>query len=110
MTQIAQTPAQPAVLFPARTVAGIALAAALAGGILGGALQTLSHPAPAGAATSSARDQVVLKGAQDWEARYRQMYPTSLSGGATVSPRDQAVLQDAQDWEARYRQMYPSSR
>jgi hypothetical protein len=111
MTQIAQTPPQSAVLFPARAVAGIALAAALVGGILGGALQALNHPAPAaGARTISARDQVVLQAAQDWEARYRQMYPTSVSGGATVSPRDQVVLQAAQDWEARYRQMYPSSR
>jgi hypothetical protein len=110
MTQIAQTPAQPAILFPARAVAGIALAAALVGGILGGALQALSHPAAAGIPTVSARDQVVLQGAQDWEARYRQMYPGTLTDGATVSTGDPVVLQAAQDWEARYRQMYPSSR
>jgi len=46
-------------------------------------------------------DQAVLKAAQDWEARYRQMYPT------TISAHDQAVLKAAQEWEARYRQMYP---
>ena len=49
-------------------------------------------------------DQAVLKAAQDWEARYRQMYPT------TISAHDQAVLKAAQDWEARYRQMYPTTR
>jgi hypothetical protein len=46
-------------------------------------------------------DQAVLKAAQDWEARYRQMYPNG-------SAQDQAVLKAAQDWEARYRQMYPT--
>jgi hypothetical protein len=52
----------------------------------------------------TANDQAVLKAAQDWEARYRQMYPT------TTSAQDQAVLKAAQDWEARYRQMYPTTR
>ena len=49
-------------------------------------------------------DQAVLKAAQDWEARYRQMYPITLSA------HDQAVLRAAQEWEARYRQMYPIAR
>ncbi len=49
-------------------------------------------------------DRAVLKTAQDWEARYRQMYPTSTSA------QDQAVLKASQDWEARYRQMYPTAR
>ena len=49
-------------------------------------------------------DQAVLKAAQDWEARYRQMYPITLSA------HDQAVLRAAQEWEARYRQMYPTGR
>ena len=49
-------------------------------------------------------DQAVLKAAQDWETRYRQMYPT------TISAHDQDVLKAAQDWEARYRQMYPTVR
>ena len=49
-------------------------------------------------------DQAVLKAAQDWEARYRQMYPITLSA------HDQAVLKAAQEWEARYRQMYPIAR
>ena len=49
-------------------------------------------------------DQAVLKAAQDWEARYRQMYPITLSA------HDQAVLKAAQEWEARYRQMYPTAR
>jgi hypothetical protein len=50
----------------------------------------------------SPRDQGVLKAAQEWEARERQMYPTY------VSPQDQAVLKAAQEWEARERQMYPT--
>ena len=77
MTQIAQTPARTSVSFPARTVAGIALAAALVGGILGGALQALNHPTTSGGSTVSPRDAVVLQAAQDWEARYREMYPSS---------------------------------
>jgi hypothetical protein len=77
MTQIAQTPVRTPVVFPARFVAGIALVAALAGGILGSAFQALDHPATAGGSTVSARDQVVLQAATDWEARYRQMYPSS---------------------------------
>ena len=76
MTQIAQTPVRTPVQFPARGVAAIALAAALVGGILGSAFQALSHPVSAGAPTVSARDQVVLKAAQDWETRYREMYPS----------------------------------
>jgi len=52
---------------------------------------------------ATAQDQAVLKGAQDWEARYRQMYPTT-------STHDDAVLKAAQEWEARYRQMYPTVR
>ena len=77
MTQIAQTPVQSSISFPARVVVGVALAAALVGGILGGTFQALSHPAAAGGPTLSARDQVVLQAGQEWEARYRQMYPNS---------------------------------
>jgi hypothetical protein len=51
----------------------------------------------------STHDQAVLKAAQEWEARQRQMYPTS-------STHDDAVLKAAQEWEARYRQMYPTVR
>ena len=77
MAQIAQTPTQASVRVSGRTVAGIALLAALGGGILGSALQAMNHPATAGAPTVSAREQVVLNAAQDWEARYRPMDPTS---------------------------------
>jgi hypothetical protein len=77
MTQIAQTPTQASIRVPGRAVAAIALAAALVGGILGSALQAMNRPATTGAPTVSAREQVVLTAAQDWEARYRQMYPTS---------------------------------
>ena len=77
MTQIAQTPARTTASFPIRFVAGIALAAALVGGILGSAFQALNHPATTGAPAVSGRDQVVLQAAQDWETRYREMYPSS---------------------------------
>ena len=59
---------------PATIVAGIALGAALLGGIVGnrvGAALDNAHGAP----IVSARDQAVLQAARDWEARYRQMYP-----------------------------------
>lgn len=75
MTQLVQTQLR----IPTRTIAGVALAAALAGGILGSGLQALSR----GATTDgrggglSARDLVVLQAAQEWETRYRQMYPNS---------------------------------
>ena len=51
----------------------------------------------------STRDSAVLKAAQEWEARQRQMYPIS------TSTRDSVVLKGAQEWEARQRQMYPNS-
>ena len=51
MTQLTQTQ----VRFPSRTIAGVALAAAVIGGIVG----------------------AVVKAAQEWETRYRQMYPNS---------------------------------
>jgi hypothetical protein len=72
VSQLVQTRAS----VPARTVASIALAAALIGGVVGGAVQALSHASPGGAPIVSARDQLVLQAAHDWQARYRQMFPT----------------------------------
>jgi hypothetical protein len=79
MTQLAQTQTtrtQPRTL--TGKVAGIALAAAVLGGIVVGGIQALSHGTPANAPSISAHDLAVLKSAQEWEARYKQMYPGSL--------------------------------
>ena len=108
MTQLSQT--QPR--NPALAIAGLAVAASLLGGIVGGIagprVQSYFEAVAAAQAAEVARaaaahDQAVLAGAQEWEARQRQMYPI------TPTARDQAVLKQAQEWEARYRQMYPSS-
>jgi hypothetical protein len=77
MTQLSQTQIPQARLrYPGRTIAGVALVASLAVGIAGVGLQALGTSS-SGAPTISARDLVVLKAAQEWEARYRQMYPNS---------------------------------
>jgi hypothetical protein len=73
MTQLVQTQLR----YPTRTIAGIALLAALLGGLVGGGLQALVRAPSGGAPVVTARDQVVLQAAQDWEARYRQQYPNS---------------------------------
>jgi hypothetical protein len=73
MTQLTQTQ----VRYPSRTIAGVALAAAVLGGIVGGGVQALTHASSDGVPAVSARDQAVLKAAQEWEARYRQIYPNS---------------------------------
>jgi len=75
MTQIAQTSLRTPIRVSGRAVAGIALAAALLGGIAGSAFQTLTRPAAPTGSTVSARDLVVLQGAHDWETRYVDMYP-----------------------------------
>ena len=118
MTQLTQT--QPR--NPALALAGLAIAASMLGGIVGGIAGTrvqalveanAIQQAQARQALAAANDAewqrdkqarqdlAVLKSAQDWEARYRQMYPI------TYSARYQAVLKAAQEWEARQRQMYP---
>jgi uncharacterized membrane protein len=73
MTQLTQTQ----IRYPARTVAGIALAAVVLGGIVAGGVQALTQASSDGIPAVSARDQAVLKAAQEWEARYRQIYPSS---------------------------------
>ena len=111
MAHIAQTAAHTPLRVPAAAVAGIALAAALIGGILGSAFQLLNRPAAVGSAPMSARDQVVLQAGAEWEARYRQMYPEGGGISApSMSARDRVVLQAGAEWETRYREMYPNSR
>ena len=102
MTQLTQTQRRN----PPLALAGLALAAALLGGIVGGVVGPRVQALVEGAAiqraqADAAHDQAVLKAAQEWEARQRQMYPITLSA------HDQAVLKAAQEWEARQRQMYP---
>ncbi len=106
MTQLTQTQRRN----PSLAIAGVAIAASLLGGIVGGIagprVQSYFEGVAAAQAAEVARaaaahDQAVLEQAQEWEARQRQMYP------ATTSAHDQDVLKQAQEWEARYRQMYP---
>jgi hypothetical protein len=130
MTQLTQTQRRN----PALALAGVAIAASMLGGIVGGVVGTRVQAIAEGAAAQQAQaaaakqakwdaygaewqrlnqaqqsrylsthDQAVLKTAQEWEARQRQMYPISTS---TQYPD---VLKAAQDWEARQRQMYPIS-
>ena len=73
MTAIAQTQRKnPAVL-----IAGVALAAAVFGGIVGTSVQTILDGSAPQSPALSAHDLAVLKSAQEWEARYREMYPNS---------------------------------
>ena len=73
MTQLTQTQRKS----PAAAIAGVAVAAALLGGIVGNRVEAFvtsgGHQAP----TASARDQAFIQAGKDWEARYRQMYPNS---------------------------------
>ena len=73
MTQLTQTQRRS----PATMIAGVAIAAAVLGGLVGtrveGIVQGLGQDGP----TISAHDQAVLKAAQEWEVRYRQIYPNS---------------------------------
>jgi hypothetical protein len=103
MTQLTQTQRRN----PALALAGVAIAASMLGGIVGGVVGTRVQAIAEGAAAqqaqaAAAHDQAVVKSAQEWEARQRQMYPISTS----TQYRD--VLKAAQDWEARQRQMYPT--
>ncbi|HUP53948.1 MAG TPA: hypothetical protein VM408_00450 [Methylomirabilota bacterium] len=104
MTQLTQTQQRT----PIVALAAVAIAASMLGGIVGGLVgprvQALVESAAIERAQAVAvRDQAVLKSAQEWEARQRQMYP------ATLTAHDQAVLKSAQEWEARQRQMYPAT-
>jgi hypothetical protein len=123
MTQLTQTQRRN----PTLALAGVAIAASMLGGIVGGVAGTRVQAFVEGAAIQQAQvaaarqaqaaandaewqrdkqarqDLAVLKSTQEWEARQRQMYPV------TISAHDQAVLKAAQEWEARQRQMYPVS-
>jgi hypothetical protein len=61
---------------PDRMVAGIALAAAIFGVLLGSSLQA-TYQGPASAPTLAPREHAVLEAAREWEVRYRQMHPGS---------------------------------
>jgi len=73
MTAITQTQRKS----PAALIAGVAVAAALVGGIVGTSVQTILDGTGPQAPALSAHDLAVLKAAQEWEARYREMYPNS---------------------------------
>jgi hypothetical protein len=97
MTQLTQTQGRPFAL----KVAGVAVAAALLVGAVGAGVQVSAqneatakaafdakwaaygaawertYRAEQGAGYVSPHDKVVLKAAQDWESRYRAMYPGS---------------------------------
>jgi hypothetical protein len=73
MTSITQTQTKS----PAVLIAGVALAAAVVGGIVGTSVQTILDGAAPQSPALSAHDLAVLKSAQEWEARYREMYPNS---------------------------------
>ncbi len=75
VTSIAQTQRKTSVSAP--FIAAIALAAAVLGGVIGTAVQTAVDGAGAQAQVLTVRDLLVLKQAQEWEARYRAMYPNS---------------------------------
>jgi hypothetical protein len=101
MTQLTQTRPRS----PALALAGVAIAASMLGGIVGGVVGTRVQALVESAAIQraqvvAAHDQAVLESAQEWEARQRQMYPA-------ITAHDVAVLKSAQEWEARQRQMYP---
>ena len=104
MTSIAQTQRKTSGTTP--FIAAIALAAAVFGGVVGTAASTIVHGVSAPAPALSVHDLQVLKQAQEWEARYRAMYPDSST---VISFHDLQVLKQAQEWETRYRAMYPTT-
>ncbi len=104
MTELTQTkPRSPSTL-----LVGVALAASMLGGIVGGlagtGVQTLVERAAADQARAVAAEQAKWNAyGNDWERLHREQRSRYLS------PRDQAVLEAAREWEARQRQMYPIS-
>jgi hypothetical protein len=73
MTQLTQTRQRPI----SAAVAGVALAAAVVGGIVGGGIQAVVAGRPAAVPAVDRHAQAVLDHAIAWEARYRQMYPNA---------------------------------
>ena len=93
---------------PSSTLIGVALAASMFGGIVGGlvgtGVQTLVERATADQARAAAAEQAKWDAyGAEWERLHREQR------GRYLSPHDQAVLKAAQEWEARQRQMYPLS-
>jgi len=73
MTQLTQTQRRS----PSALIAGVALAAALLGGIVGNRVEAFVTSAGQHGPTVSAHDQALIQAGKDWEARYRQIYPNS---------------------------------
>ena len=104
MTELTQTQRRS----PSTALIGVALAASMLGGIVGGlvgtGVQTLAERAAADQARAAAAEQAKWDAyGAEWERLNREQRSRYLS------PRDQAVLEAAQEWEARQRQMYPIS-
>ena len=90
------------------TIAGVALAASLLGGIVGNRVeafvQSVIDAQAANAARAAAAEQAKWDAySSDWERRYRQQ-STNQAVNAPV------VLEAAKAWEVRHRQMYPAAR
>jgi hypothetical protein len=104
MTELTQTQRRN----PSTVLIGVALAASMLGGIVGGLIgtgvQSLVERVTAEQARAAAAEQAKwdVYGAE-WERLHREQRSRYLS------PRDQAVLEAAREWEARQRQMYPIS-
>jgi len=99
MTQLTQTQGQRRI--PALTLAGVTMAAALLVGVVGTGIQAIAQESARAKAAEQAKwtaygqawekqyraqqgvgylsphDKAVLKAAQEWEVRYRAMYPES---------------------------------
>jgi type II secretory pathway pseudopilin PulG len=74
----------------------------IVGGVVGPRVQALVESAAIQRAqAAAAHDQAILKSAQEWEARQRQMYPVS------TSTSNQDVLKPAQERAERYRHSHP---
>ena len=106
MTQITQTRPNDRGLM----LAGVALAASLLCGIVGGVViprveSIVQSNIDANASRAAAVEQAKWDAyGADWlrlNQPTQSRYPTA---------QDQVVLKAAQDWEARYRQMYPTGR
>ena len=107
MTQLSQTQRRN----PALALAGVAIAASLLGGIVGGVAGTRVQAMVEGAQAAQAADAARVAAAEqakwnaygaEWERLHR------AQANPALSTHDQAVLKQAQEWEARYRQMYPA--
>ncbi len=100
MTELSQTQRKN----PSFTIAGVAFAALLLGGIVGNRVEAVVQGAAADAARAAAVEEAKWDAyGAAWQRRYSQQNGFETS-------HDRAVLLAAQEWEARYRQMYPATR